>query len=213
MSILKEFQEEIDRLSVVIKEVPFENKDFYCQWMNQHYHLIQHTTRYLALCASKVDVENEKEFNWWTEHLKEEEGHDIIFIEDMQSLGHVSMAPPLPEVKALLASQYYEIQQNGPDAHLSYALLLEGLSCEVCEPMAIRIENAMDTKATKFLRLHSTIDQDHFPMGIKRIEDEFTEDRKKVVLSTLETTSTLYQHLLQKIAHKVLENSRDGKAA
>ena len=115
------FETYLDQISSVIDKFPFENKAAYCSFMNQQYYLVRNSTRYLALAASMVDLDKSEEFRWWSHHLAEETDHDKTLLKDMRALGHDLLEEILPETRALLGAQYFDIQKNGPDALLGYA--------------------------------------------------------------------------------------------
>lgn len=191
------FDHYMNQIIELVDRYPFENKDAYAKWMNQHYHLVKNSTRYLAFAASLVELENGEEFKWWAKHLRDETDHDRVLLNDMHSLGYEPKDEPLPETRALIGSQYYDIQKNGPDALLGYALLLEGLSCKRCNETAERVERAHGS-CSRFLRLHGEVDQEHFPEGLKRLE-QFSHDRKFVILNNLHMAGQLYIYILKKL--------------
>lgn len=194
----------IDEISKIIDSYPFEDRGAYGRWLNQQFYLVQNSTRYLALAASLVDVNDSAEFRWWTHHLKEEVDHDKTVLADMKSIGYESKDEPLPETRALIGSQYFDIQKNGPDTLLGYALLLEGLSCKRCMPVAKRVEKAHGKKSV-YLRLHGEVDQDHYPQGLKRVES-MPPERQKTVLDNLHMSARLYIHLLNSLAERARQN-------
>jgi hypothetical protein len=194
MDIAAAFQQEIQQISDLLKTFPFEDRAVCGRWLNQQFYLVQNSSRYLALSAARVKVGDRGEFNWWAHHLKEETDHDRTLLRDMQALGHDPVDPMLPETQALIAFQYHGITEHGGDALLGYALLLEGLSCRDCLPVAERIERALGIKSS-YLHLHGTVDLEHYPQGIQRLTN-FAPPRKSVILNSLRVSAALYVHLL-----------------
>jgi hypothetical protein len=131
-------------------------------------------------------------------------------LKDMLTQGYEPQDEPMPEVRALIGSQYYDIQKNGPDALLGYALLLEGLSCRQCNKVTERVEKVHGGRST-YLRLHGKVDEDHYPQGLKRVE-AMPADRQKVVLDNLHMSAKLYTHILAALAASV-SNSKLRRAA
>ena len=86
-SFEQSFEQNIGELVKLIDRYPFEDKMAYCGWLNQQYLLVQNSTRYLALAASTVKVDQSDEFRWWAHHLSEELDHDKTLFNDMKALG------------------------------------------------------------------------------------------------------------------------------
>jgi hypothetical protein len=202
-SVAQIFDAYIDEISELIDAFPFEDRDSYCQWMNQQYHLVRNSSRYLAMAASVVPIDQSEEFRWWAHHLAEETDHDKTLFKDMRALGHDSKDEMLPETRALIGAQYFDIQKNGADALLGYALLLEGLSCKRCEVVAQRVEIAHGGRST-YLRLHGEVDQGHYPMGLKRVES-MSDARKKIIVDNLHMSARLYIHLQNHLLQRCMK--------
>jgi hypothetical protein len=189
------FQSKIDSLEELILSYPFEDKTKYCEWLSQQYYLVENSTRYLALSASQVKTSNREEFRDWVHHLSEELDHDILILKDLQKLEYHVRDQIFPVTRAIVATQYYDIQNYGPNALLGYALMLEGLSCRVCETLANRVEAAHGKGTATYLRLHANVDMEHFPEGIKKIHS-LDGEQAKIVAMNLNTMSVLYTNLL-----------------
>lgn len=195
MNIKGIFDSRIEELAKAIDVFPWEEKNLYCQWMNQQFYLVQNSSRYLALAASLVKVEDSKEFHWWIHHLKEELDHDKTLLRDLRELGRDKLDPIFPEIRAIVGAQYYDLQKYGPDALLGYALMLEGLSVRCCSRVADRVEKAHGGKAT-YLRLHANVDQDHYAEGTARIAN-ISPERQQIVIQNLEMMFALYLNFLK----------------
>lgn len=204
MSVRKIFDAKIDEIAKSIDELCWENKDAYCQWLNQQYYLVQNSTRYLAMAASLVSLNDHEEFRWWAHHLREELDHDKTLLRDMKVLGWTDLQPVCPEVRAMVGAQYYDLQKNGQDALLGYALMLEGLSVKRCTVIAERVEKAHGKKAT-YLRLHADVDQGHYPEGIARVE-QLSPERQATIVENLEMMGSLYLSFMK----RMIESSQRG---
>lgn len=197
MNIRHEFESTVSELAELVLGLPFENRRWYLRFLSQQYYLVQNSTRYLALSASKVPVGQRHEFKHWVHHLSEELDHDLTILKDMMALGKDHPDPILPQTRALIASQYYDIETYGANALLGYALLLEGLSCEVCCVLASRVEAAFGT-GSGYLSLHGHVDLEHFPEGLTYVE-KLSLDQQQVVVSNLKMMAALYRSLLAEV--------------
>ncbi len=185
-------------INLICQEVdvfPWENKELVCKWLNQQYYLVRNSTRYIALAASQVPLEDNQDFKWWAHHLSEEMDHDKTILKDLKVLGRLELDPIFPETRAIIAAQYYDITTFGADALIGYALSLEGLSVARCGIVNKHLEKHHQMKSG-YLHLHGEVDIDHYSLGIKRIED-FSPERKKIILQNLEMMSALYLNLWQ----------------
>lgn len=203
MELKKMFTNQIDKLTQLADELRFEDKEFLFHWYSQQYHLVRNSSRYLAFAASKVSLSSAKEFKNWAHHLTEEIDHDLLILKDIQNLGFKEVASILPETRALVAAQYYDIDVNGPNALLGYALLLEGLSCAKCKDLSVRIEKAHSVKSL-YLNLHAEVDQEHYPEGIEQVMT-LSESEKKIVADNLLMAASLYQSIITKLVEVHLE--------
>lgn len=194
MKIKEMFDSKVAEIARMSDMIDWNNKVLYCKWLNQQYYLIQNTSRYLALAASMVKLEKNEEFNNFIHHLNEELDHDKAILKDMRALGWTELEPVSPQIRALIASQYYDIQANGPESLMGYALMLEGLSVARCKTIADVVERAHGKKST-YLRLHESADSDHYPEGIARVE-KMPVDRQAVVIQNLEMMADLYVNFL-----------------
>lgn len=198
--IKSKFEKQITKLNKLLDIYPFENKDAYCDWMNQQYYLIQNSTRYLALALSLIQPENSSEFKWWCKHLNEEMDHDKSILRDLKILNYVELKPLTPEMRAVISAQYEDLRKNGPDALLGYILFLEGASSTKCSRLAERIESAHGGKST-YMRLHADADLEHFNQGIERILS-FPSNRQDIIIQNLEMMSYLYLSFFENLLSK-----------
>lgn len=192
------FQKRIDVLEEKILSYPFENKEMYCKWLSQQFYLVENSTRYLALSASKIATQAREEFSDWAHHLNEELDHDALVLKDLKKLNYEQRDPILPITRAIVATQYYDIERYGANALLGYALMLEGLSCRVCEVLANRVEAAHGKGSAVYLRLHASVDQEHFPEGLAKIRT-LPESQAQIVAMNLETMFELYVGMLESL--------------
>lgn len=188
------FKFHISKIVELTKNLDFENKAYYVDFLSQQFHLIQNSTRYIALAAANTPVECHDDFNRWAHHLSEELDHDKGILLDLKKLGILQPLPALTETKAMINNQYYAIEKKGADSLFGYALMLEGLSLQCCGPINTRVKSAHGYEST-YLKMHSTADEKHFPAGIKYIET-ISSSRKEIIKENVEIMSQLYMYLL-----------------
>lgn len=198
INLEQEFNVRINELSKKILDYPFDNKMMYCRWLNQQFYLIQNTTRYLALSASKVNVNEPKVFEEWAHHLDEEMNHDLFITRDLKFMGYTEYEPMKPITRAIIATQYHDIEQYGPNGLLGYAHLLEGISCIICAPIADLVEKKYGKRSGTYLRLHASVDIEHFADGKEKIYS-LPQEEAEVVFKNLDTMFPLYCTMLDEL--------------
>ena len=191
----------IDALEKKFEAFPLEDKEIYRRWMNQQFYLVQNSTRYLALSASKVSPSESKEFREWVGHLSEELDHDQLILHDLKKMGTPHSDRMAPITRALIYTQYQDIIENGPNALLGYALMLEGLSCKICGKLADRVESSHGKGTATYLRFHAKVDAEHFPEGLKKVA-ELSVEQAKIVANNLEVMFSLYSEQLNSFVDK-----------
>jgi hypothetical protein len=209
--LTKLFDHCISQIEKQILIYPFEDRDMYCLWMSQQYFLVENSTRYLSLSASKVPTQEKEEFRDWVHHLSEELDHDLLVLKDLEKMSYsMDQVEMNPYTRAIVSTQYYDIETNGPNALLGYALMLEGLSCKVCSVLAERIDTAFGKGKTSYLRLHASVDLEHFPEGMKKIS-QLNEKQTLIVQRNLVTMTALYSSLLTSLSSQQQKDAFDGQ--
>lgn len=102
--------------------------------------------------------------NYYSGHIPEEEGHDLISLRDYQRLGGnpdvaLHRIPPL-NLAAMIGSQYYLIKQH-PVAFMGYLACLE-VNHPTVEYVETLIErSSLPAEGFSSLMLHATVDIEH----------------------------------------------------
>ena len=81
------------QISLICQEVDafdWSDRDLLCKWLSQQFYLVQNSTRYIALAASKVPLDDSQDFRWWSHHLAEEQDHDKTILKDLKNLKWLS---------------------------------------------------------------------------------------------------------------------------
>lgn len=196
MTIRSKFEAVVDEVARVSRALPWENKDFYTQWLAQQFFLVTHTPRLLCSYALQVPLGSRDEFDHILHHLKEETGHDSWILKDLQKLGTSPAAfTPHPAGAALIKSQYYQIQYEHPMTLCGYSQFLEYLSVLVAGEIASRVEKAFGPQTAVFLKGHAAVDVEHAEDGWKMLEN-LPKDLEAKVLENLYMSANLYLQML-----------------
>lgn len=141
--------------------------DLYAAYLGQTYHLVRHTSRTLALAASRLPEEQRGLRAWFLEQATEEDGHELFCVKDLKNLGlepaTVIDAGPGPGAWGLFTQNYYMAAQGNPVGMLGVATATEGMGAELAGGMAQVLVERYDVPevAVTFLRSHAGFDKKH----------------------------------------------------
>lgn len=196
MTLRSKFEAVVQEVARVARALPWENKNFYSEWLAQQFYLVTHTPRLLCSYALRIPVQSRGEFDHILHHLKEETGHDGWLLKDLNKLGtSPAEFKPHPAGAALIKSQYYQVQYEHPITLCGYSQFLEYLSVVVAAELAERVEKAFGPQTAVFLKGHAAVDVEHAEDGWKMLENLSPELEAKV-LENLYMSATLYMQML-----------------
>lgn len=202
-SLKKAFNQYVDDLVARLEHFPWDNKDAYAYWLAQTYYFVRHTTVLLALSAAKFGNKNRKMQYATFKHIREELNHDLIPLEDLKALGtSIDKIPELEETSAFYQMQYYFIDHVHPIALYGYALALEGLAAKKGPALYEFLRQIHGEKATKFVKLHAIVDQDHFQQGLEDFSD-VTPEEAECITQNLHQSARIYSLILDRICAEV----------
>ena len=145
------------------EKMPWDNIEFYANYMAQTFYYVRHSTRILALSASRLDYENQQKIHLrFLKHLSEEANHEKLALNDLKFLGHsLSDFPELNTTRLFYEPQYFKIEHQHPMALMGYILYLEVLAQTACPPLAKKLTELYGKKASTFLLVHGEEDPHH----------------------------------------------------
>jgi hypothetical protein len=142
---------------------------------------------------------------YFTRHMREETGHDVWMLEDLESLGldqaAVEARIPAPEVAALIGTLYYWVNYAHPVSLLAYFAVTEGNppSAETVDSVARRWR--IPRKAFRTVYKHAVLDVRH-GQEVFRVLDglPLTEQHEALLgltaLASIEQLTVLIERLL-----------------
>ncbi len=145
------------------ESMPWDNKEFYANYLAQTFYYVRHSTRLLATSAGRLDYENQQPLHLrFLKHLGEEANHERLAINDLKALGYtVEDFKELNSTRFFYESQYYKIEHKNPLALMGYILYLEVLAQNICPPLAKKLTALYGKKAATFLLVHGEEDPHH----------------------------------------------------
>jgi hypothetical protein len=149
---------------------PMDERRAYGDFLAQIYYWVSHSTRLLALAASRLGTEHEPQHRRFIEHAREENGHHLYAERDLKHLDlRVDEFSELAPTAALYQTQYYLVEHVHPTAFFGYIIVLEGMSVLCGREGWKRASTAFGEKAASFLKMHSIADEDHLPKAFAAV--------------------------------------------
>ncbi|MFF2629415.1 iron-containing redox enzyme family protein [Kitasatospora griseola] len=149
-----------------------------------------------AACARLDDPWAPSLAAYFTEHAKEERGHDAWLLADLVAAGEPvgperPLAPPL--VVELAGAQYYRIAHRHPTALLGYLAVLEGQAPSPVLAGALAARTGLPAAAFRTVRDHAHLDTEHLAEVERQLDRlPLTSDQQtEVAVSALHTAGIL----------------------
>lgn len=160
--MFRELQVHLNELGKVIRSVPWQNKAIYGAFLAQTYYYVNHSTRLLALAASRFSASEERIHRRFIKHATEEMSHEILALRDLKNL---KLSPEsyheFPSTRAFYQTQYYMIEHVSPWSFWGYILMLEGLAVTEGAWLYDQIKRHHGAKAGSFVKVHAVEDVGH----------------------------------------------------
>lgn len=201
-------QTQLDKIEQTYKNINFEDKQVYAEWLAQSYFFVRHSTRLLNLSSGLTPFELNFYHLRANDHAREEKNHEKMLIMDLKELDFsIDKFEESPIIKAFYQSQYYTIEHIHPLGFIGYIYLLESLPLGLGKTLLKRIENVYGKKGTTFLRVHTQEDEDHIQSLLKLIE-ALPKEVVKAIEQNLILSGTLYNSFFQELSFLTAENAK-----
>lgn len=160
------------------------------------YHTSHPVPGLMQEAAERFAVAGRKSLAEWATHKAvEEEGHDRLALLDIQALGYEAKAVVEtlvpPSATALVDYFTRSIQTPDPIGCVGYTYTLERLATAISAKhvQAVEAQLPPDVRATRFLRVHSSIgsDAEHVDENIELVATLTPEERNQVAIACYET--------------------------
>jgi hypothetical protein len=185
------------------ESMPWDNSEFYANYLAQTFYYVRHSTRLLALSASRLSYQDQQGLHLrFLKHLGEEANHEQLVLNDLKNLGYTPKDfQELLMTKLFYESQYYKIEHQSPLALMGYILYLEVLAQNICPPLSKIIINVYGSKVASFLLIHGNEDPQHVAEAQKVLSD-IDPDSLKIITENLEQSSYAFNLIVREILEK-----------
>ena len=193
-------QSEVEKVDQVIRSVDLADPAVYALWAAQTYYYVCHSTRLLALSASRFPQSKDAFHKRFCHHISEESGHEHLARRDVKAVGFdVADLPELPATKAFYQTQYYQIEHIDAMAFWGYILCLETLAVHSGDWMLEIARKTHGSDAVNFLKLHNSEDVDHLEKAYRTLED-LDNNVFELIQDNLMLSSSLYSDMVRQCA-------------
>lgn len=188
--VKKTYQASIGALTDRFMDNPWEDKEFYAQYLAQTYYYVCHSTKLLKYAADHCNNPELKEC--LLHHVKEELGHEQWCLKDLKNLGYdIKSFPESRVTRSMYQAIYDGIDKMGPAPIIGYAIALEGMSADVCPRLAPILIKNHGEKSSVFIKNHAVIDQQHAAEGYDILK-YLTDDEQEIVCQFIKSSCKAY---------------------
>ncbi|MCB0404321.1 MAG: iron-containing redox enzyme family protein [Bdellovibrionales bacterium] len=187
-------------LETLCKEVetfPWDNAFAYAHWLAQTYYYVSHSTRLLALGASRFPVAEDVFHQRFLAHAGEEKKHEFLALADLKTMGmEIDTLPEFSATRSFYQVQYYWIEHVSPKAFYGYIVMLEGLAVAKARWIENAVKPHFQQNVTRFLTVHANEDPGHLENAYAFISKLTANDKQRILLN-FDQSLQLYSALLR----------------
>lgn len=194
---------ELEKSTFHLNNCNWDNIKFYADYVAQTFYYVRHSTRLLALSASRLNYEQEQMIHLrFIKHLGEESNHEKLALNDLKHLGFsIDDFPELNTTRVFYEPQYYKIEHERPLAIMGYILYLEALAQNVCIPLTKKIIELHGNKTASFLHVHGEEDPEHVAQALNMIQS-LDPANLAVIERNLIQSSYCYNQIISELDQK-----------
>lgn len=194
--------QELDKFSDRVRGFAWDNKECYASWAAQTHYFVSHSTRLIALAASRFYKDKDSLHQRFLKHISEEAFHEKLAERDIKALGlDIKNFPELSSTKGFYQSQYYQIERESPESFLGYIVALEGIAVLAGEKALATVSEAFGGKAASFLKVHAEEDKKHIEDALHHMFSLDEVNLRKAYANFIQS-SELYCSMLDEIENK-----------
>jgi thiaminase len=179
-------------------EAPWEDKEFYANWLSQTYYFVSNSTRLISLAGSLFP--DNMLHHRFVDHAKEERNHELLLTNDLKHLGK-NLQNEFASTSGFYQSQVFWMFFRSPASFFGYILCLEGIAVDYGQKAFDRVKAAHGLKASNFLKVHSEEDVDHLDKAFELLE-RMTPEQRQHIEQNLRQCVAMYTGILEECMKK-----------
>jgi pyrroloquinoline quinone (PQQ) biosynthesis protein C len=130
------------------------------------WHYAQHSATVIGLAGSRCVARNRPIANYLFHHAKEELGHELWALEDLETLGvsaaELAASRPVPSCAAMIGYEYYIAGHANPVSLFGWLYVLEAMGEDLGPVMSSRLTETFGRKTgVHFIEGHGEADEAH----------------------------------------------------
>jgi heme oxygenase len=178
------------------------DRDAYVRYLVNVYSYAQYSPKVMAIAASRCLATHPALARYLLRHAEEEQGHDLWALADLADLDVAEAAArrlkPTPACAALIGYIHYVAAYANPVGLFGWMYVLEAVGNDLGTPIAQRLRDWLDGKATRFVEGHGVADTDHTRDLTEQIETHITSERDRAdVDQVADVVADLYLRLFR----------------
>lgn len=191
-----QYEKQLKETTDLVNSLPWENEEFYKDFLAQTYHFVCHSTRLLARSISHFGVDRDDLYQRFVSHLKEENYHEKLALKDLEFLGEdISKYPECSFTKSFWQAQFYLIDQSRGTSLLGYILYLEAIAVHSFNGIYKSLSENYSAKACRFVKVHVEEDPEHLEHAIDMIEG-LNEREQEEIWKNFYQSAEIYHSML-----------------
>lgn len=188
-------------------------RSLYLAFLNSAYHHVRYTVPLLERALADCGPDDEVLAEGLRDYVAEEVGHDEWILDDINALGGDGETvrharPPVP-VRALVATAYHLIAEEGPYALLGMVHVLEGMSValaiKAAESIRARVGDGGGVAGFSYLTSHGGLDVGHVDGFARLLDAVDSPERRRVVIAAAKDFYALYGDVFRALAPRETE--------
>ena len=193
-------EKQLETSKEFIENLPWENEDFYADYLAQTYYFVCHSTRLLGRSLSYFHVNDKDDlYKRFKDHISEEDNHEKIALSDLIKLGReIDSYKKYAITSAFYESQYFKIEQSKGTALLGYILYLEAIAIHCFPNVVGRLFETYGRQKSQFLKVHVEEDPSHVDKALEEIA-KLSEPEQKEIWDNFFQTADLYHLVLRQV--------------
>jgi pyrroloquinoline quinone (PQQ) biosynthesis protein C len=181
------------------------DKRLYAVYLIETFHYTFHNSKNQAVVATRREDLDPRYAKFCLKHAKEEVGHELMALHDLNSIGFKLKAADLPtpsnSTEVLIAYLYHVSQHGNPYRRLGYSFWAENVYGHIGKVLG-KLQNDLRLSAAQmsFFRAHSEIDIHHAEeveqiiLGCAK-KDEDLQAIRDVALTSLDLTARMLDEI------------------
>lgn len=187
----------------------YGTRDDYHRFLLDLYHVVQHFCPIMAVALSRCVGEHEDLRQHLYDSLSDEKDHEKLVAEDLEDLleepGHPELHEPSPPVRALIGTNYYQVDRGDPWSIVGLLYMLEFIASCYAGTLADSLSEAIKGSEScyRFLGSHASLDQHHVA-NLHALMEKISDQRaQQAVMASTNLNFYLFRQWIHYLGQQV----------